>query len=909
MTNGNRTTSLQQSLVAAVPDSYTTDQKGQFLEDLAAQVLTRQSFEVVKRIRFTGMEIDLHARHKPSHDEVYVECKFLKERVGANVIDLMIGQAFRRKITRLALFSAGGLTKDAEAVVVDLKADERVSFAHYGAEQLLEALVDSSLAPPLPGTIPTAVLHATLFVHPEHPYVWLLQEQKDGRPYRILLDPSAGLDLIDLRRVLDEHEVLEGLPIAALAHGQKGETLSREISAPTVAEVVSRVATADTILDYRPCAPEDFVGRRDLQKKIWDFLEAARNGGTTTRILAIVGASGFGKSSLVAKLASRFRNKKWKNRLFLYPVDVRSARGPLFVAEALLQSIRSAAEAGFVECPPDLSVSDADDILGSPSVTAVLNRLRQERKILALFFDQFEEVFTKDELLPVFRSFRRFALDVHGKSPNLVVGFSWRTGIALSESNPAYQLWNELRDHRVTRSLDSFDSGESSRLITQFESALNQSLLPPLRRGLQEQGQGLPWLLKKLCIHVHNQVKRGVSQTDLLGSRLNVERLFDEDLEALNDAQISCLKHIAANSPADSLEVYDRYGDDVVAFLVSSRLALRTGQRLAVYWDIFRDYLTEGTVPAIPWTYIPNCTIGMAAAAAELLDASGPLGSADLARALGYSERTVVNIITDLQNLAAAGKDQVGRHRLLDDVTRKTFPVRIRAQFREHVLYEELSNSANDKRELTREKALGVVRRVYSKTNVKSQTRDNYLPRLLSWLEYAGLVESHGRTMTVIEPNRRGKSFGHVSGRGGGRQQKVFLGGGTPEACVRLLGLTREQGGIHRDKVLELGLRNAAADLVALGLGRWLADTLLPTAPGTLGVARNCLISAVGQAEAIKHVDSILSASPSISRKDLGLALAERLERTWKPSSALRYANGLCRYQAFTSTHDGAAAG
>jgi len=896
MANGGRTSSLQRSLVVVVPESFTTDEKGKFLEDLAEQVLTRQSFEVIKRIRFTGMEVDLVARHKPSHDEVYVECKFQKDRVGSNVVDLMVGQAFRRKVRRLALVSVGELTKDAKAAVEELKNDDRLSFSHYDAEEFLNALLDSSLAPPLPPSVPASVLHATLLAHPEHPYTWLLQEQKDGRPNRILVDSSSDLDLVDLRGLLDAHEVLEGLPVAGLEIGS--ESTPVPTSAPVVTEVVSRVATADTILDYRPCAPEDFVGRRNLQKEIWDFLESARLGKTKTRILAVVGASGFGKSSLVAKLASRFRNRKWKNRLFLYPVDVRSARGPLFVAEALLHSIRSAAEAGFIEAPPELAVSDADDILGSPSVCAVLDRLKQEKKVLAIFFDQFEEVFTKDDLLPVFRTFRRFALDINGKSPSLVVGFSWRTGIALSESNPAYQLWNELRDHRITKSLGPFDSGESSRLITQFESALGENLLPPLRRGLQEQGQGLPWLLKKLCIHVYNQVKRGVSQADLLGSRLNVERLFDEDLEPLNDAQLSCLKHIAANSPADSLDVYDRYGDEVVASLVSSRLVLRTGQRLAVYWDIFRDYLTDGIVPTIPWTYIPNCTVGMAYAAAEYLHARGALETAALAKALGYSERTVVNIITDLQNLAAAGKDERGRHRLLSEVTAETLPDRIRAQFREHVLYEEISRAADGDRKLSREKALELVRRVYSKINVKSQTRDNYLPRILSWLEFAGLVETDGRSIEVMEASRSGEGFGRVSGRIGRRKAKVFLGAATPEASLRLLGLIRKPEGLSRDQLLDMGLRNAATDLVALGLAEWRSDDCQATASGAAGGERESLASAALNSHTLRIIDEVLTASPSISRKNLGLELSDRLERDWKPSSALRYANGLCRYRA-----------
>src|SRR5690606_21507068 len=153
-------------------------------------------------------------------------------------------------------------------------------------------------------------------------------------------------------------------------------------------------------------------------------------------------------------------------------------------------------------------------------------------------FDQFEEALTKEELAPLFRAFRRFALDVHAKRSPIVVGFSWRTGISFSDDNPAYQMWNELRDHRLTKTLGLFDSSESSSVVAQFESALSQKFISPLRRRLLEQGQGLPWLLKKLCIHVYGQIREGkVSQLDLVGARLNVRALFDEDLEHLSPSQ------------------------------------------------------------------------------------------------------------------------------------------------------------------------------------------------------------------------------------------------------------------------------------------------------------------------------------------------------------------------------------
>ena len=128
--------------------------------------------------------------------------------------------------------------------------------------------------------------------------------------------------------MLDEHDVLSGLPVV-LYTGYRmntGQAVSEEFDA-SPSEVVSRVGTADNLIDYRPCKPSDFVGRAGLQKEIWDFLGRVRECRTHTRLLALVGASGCGKSSLVAKLSERFRNKKWRSKYFLFPVDVRSARG------------------------------------------------------------------------------------------------------------------------------------------------------------------------------------------------------------------------------------------------------------------------------------------------------------------------------------------------------------------------------------------------------------------------------------------------------------------------------------------------------------------------------------------------------------------------------------------------------
>lgn len=899
----NRTIALEHSLKILVPDTWSNDEKGAYLEKIAANLLKRQSYEITERISFTGMEIDLLGKHKPSSDPVYIECKFLSDAVNANVIDLMLGQAFRRKMTRLALFSAGPLTKGAKGALDDCVNDPRASFSFYGPDILLEALVDSGIAPRLDeDSLPPTISHATLLVYTDFPYIWLLQEQMDGRPYRIVPYAQSARSRPtseDIRALLDKHQILEGLPVTEYLNTGNGLVtlpLTNTVVQDQV-EVVGQISTAETILDYRPCRPENFVGRLGLQKEIWDFLADVREGMTSTRLIALVGASGYGKSSLVSKLSARFRNKKWKNKYFLLPVDVRSARGPLFVAEALLQAIRSAAESGFLTAPDGLCVTDAENILASDSISKLLAELKHERKILVVFFDQFEEILTKDELQPVFRVFRRFALDVQAIQPNLVIGFSWRTGISFSDSNDAYQLWSELRDHRLTKTLGLFDSAESSSIVTQFESALGTKLLPPLRRRLLEQGQGLPWFLKKLCIHLYRQIQGGVSQSDLLGSRLNVQSLFDEDLEHLTESQLSCLRFIAANSPVDSLDVFERYGNEVVSSLSGKRLIVQAGQRFAVYWDIFRDYLTEEKIPAIPWTYIPNCTLRMALSACEVLNSQGAISTANLARELAYSEATTINIITDLQNLAISGKTNNGEMTLLDGLNMASIADRVRSQFVEHIFYQQLLDHSDESNILSRVKAVDLVRDLYSGADVKPKTRDNYLVRLIPWLEYAGLIELHGNNIQVYLPTKRSGGFGESSHVGRSSSGTVFLGSAPPNDAEALLHHLVRSGMLTRQEVAIKRLRNPANDLSSLGLARWSSLGLIATSMvGSTSTPKDALTHAVQEALTITLLRKLITDHPNANRQEIGEMLSTELGRNWKSTSAVRYANGLYRY-------------
>ena len=64
--------------VVSTPDA-TSKEKGDLLEALAGDLLTAQSYRVIKQVRVTAAELDLLCEHSVSGKSIYVECKAHRE--------------------------------------------------------------------------------------------------------------------------------------------------------------------------------------------------------------------------------------------------------------------------------------------------------------------------------------------------------------------------------------------------------------------------------------------------------------------------------------------------------------------------------------------------------------------------------------------------------------------------------------------------------------------------------------------------------------------------------------------------------------------------------------------------------------------------------------------------------------
>ena len=888
---------IERDALVLVPDSYSQVEKGAFFEKLCADILKKQSYEITNsEMRRTGMEIDIQAKHAPSGKTVYVECKFYNsKKVDASVVDLCFAQATRAKIDRIALFSTSKLGKEAQGAYEAYREMQDCDYSFYGLEEILTALIVSGKVSNYEDLkLETNITHATLLIHPELPFTWLFQATRDGIADHLLA--YAGKHKVDcdhIRSILDAQNKFENIPIISFFSskfepGQNSESLVRE--------VISGIIVADDIMDPKPCKPSDFVGRKSIQKEMWEYFEAVRSNTTGTRVLSLVGSSGNGKSSLVAFLSERFHNKKWKNKFYLYPVDVRSARGARFVAEAVIKAFESAIADGFIEFNAKFRVENIEDITSGISFRECDCFLNDRKRVLIIFFDQFEEVFMKEELFGLFRAFERFALDVSSEKVNLIVGFSWRSGITLGEENPAYSMWSKLKDRRIDKKIGNFDIADSSKIVSNFESSAGIRLNKALRTRVIQQSQGLPWLLKKLCIHIFKKIKNKVSQEELLITQLQIKSLFDDDLER-PDKDVACLKYVASHSPIDHYQTTKEFGQQTVYNLISDRLLIKTGEKVSVYWDVFRDYLITDEAPVIPWSYMPAASVNMTINTCRQIRKKQLASFDDLLGLSGYKKGTLINIIMDLQSFSLIKKMDDGNYKAVQP--RVNPEDIIRTYLMNHVVYLNLSaiSLKKGKKYATLDQYEDVLKDVYS--NKDGKTPQGYSAKFFGWLLFAGLISKSGNKIFVYPSSDFSAEYGII-----GAKSYLFLAATTPTNSLSLISKLLKVAVISQEEQDNGRLRNSVLDLVALGVCKRREDSSIEFTKnidrelGAQGILAQALLKSDTISILLELLDSGLCDREELSRK-----FKDALKRPWKESSSKRYLSGLLKYTDFLNVY------
>lgn len=905
--SGIRRSSGERGIVmieVAVPMNAPQKDKGDLLEAFAREFLLTQSYEVETQVRSTGAELDLLCRHRVNNRRVYVECKAHRDTLAANVLTSLVGIASIKKYDEAWLITAGPLGKDAKGLQVEWEertGDDRQKLSIYTPERLIAAFFAAKLITKPPDKIDDLIGDAelalgtwTLVLTPFGRY-WLGTITKIGVPtYVIVLKAETGTLVTDselLSRIANTDCTLKMLDFERFS--ERAPTPLHPAS--TAADAVVEVAHGENWTDYRPARPIDFVGRTTQIATIFQLLEDVRSRTTACRIFAVTGDAGMGKSSLVAKLRDRGGNQRNRGKFFIFAVDSRAAKSANYVLSSLVAALRHAAEKGFGDLPPDeIAVSDYADPLSSESLQAFLKSMETKKQVVCLIFDQFEELYSKPELFDVFREAERLFFSTIAAKSSLVLGFAWRTDVTVPQEHPAYHMWHRLTDHRLETRLGPFSPSESQTVVTRFEKELKQGLHPELRRQLIENSQGYPWFLKKLCIHIGDQLKSGIRQSDLRET-LDAAALFDRDLQELTSAQKECLIEISENAPADWFEVLNLYGQDVLRVLQDRRLVVRSGDRINVYWDVFRDFLLKKRPPPIPLTYLPSSPSlsALLKVAAELRHDEGRT-VAELAGAASVVEKTVGNIVRDLimfgiaaGHLASPKLDVSLRSNGEQEVLQH-----LRTTLRRHVLTLSL-NRLESGTTVTAEYIAEELRRLNPTAKHRPHTWKLYAERLASWLTTVGFLVPQGVS------NWSRKDLGGVSPTAGLRKRRKrggFTGQAPPETVLSAIKWLSENRHPTFIEVNDAGHRNGLSVLIQFNLVRQVNGRYEFTRNLQNTRIEEILWRAAKEDSSLQNAVELLRKSPTLNGKGLGRLINESEDNQWTQGTIIRTGNALRRW-------------
>jgi hypothetical protein len=737
--------------------------KGNCFENLIRNLLNIHHYNVRGNINFAGMEIDLVADHKHNKESLYVECK-AKEKVSSDELSKFAFNVSFKKVDKGYFYRTQELESQAGALLREIKErPEYKNLTFFEPNEIIQMLIDGKMIfEPTSQFSSFQISKKILAVTYIGDFLIYLINESNVLPTKFIVinanqnDKEVNTATIEILK----NRIAEIATLALIENPieyKKPENIS---NIEEILETISEVQESENWYDYLPASADKkhFVGRDEIRTSILSYFKEIRENKSPKRIFYLNGKSGWGKSSLVLEIKDRCQNKHYKKKFFAIAIDTRSAISDNFVALSFKKIINSAIKNGFIKKDifnEEITFSSTNDLLSSESIRNVLNNLKLENKFLVLIFDQFEDVFRKKDF---FKTFYKFLSDVTDKKPNLIVGFSWKSDFFIQSDDPSYHLWQQAKEQAREFTISEFGEKEIDGIIKQLEGSVGV-IDKGVKDRIKESSQGLPWLTKKLCIHIFDQIQSGLTKEKLIESNLNIIDLFRKDEERLSSKELKAIKLIAKRaydgSFFDETEVGDIIESQTIASLLHKRLIIRSGANYNIYWDIYRDYLVTGTIPIIGESYLLRQGVNLCLEVFLLFENQRPETLETLLQKhpKGIGSETLYNILIELRNLGIIQKNEEN-YSLNKDVvnTKQGFIDFITAKFVNYTPYTSLRNIKQSR--ITKSDVIQTLKSIF-KQDFQENTWDSYAKNLISWF----LLSDLDIKEKLVEPKKgRGRS-------------------------------------------------------------------------------------------------------------------------------------------------------
>lgn len=444
-------------------------------------------------------------------------------------------------------------------------------------------------------------------------------------------------------------------------------------------------------------------------------------------------------------------------------------------------------------------------------------------QLLFIFFDQFENLFFLPDAL---RPIRDLFLKVCDAESNVILGFSWKTDLFGLTTDFPYLTRDAIANSSRRLTLDPFSQVETLDLLARLSHEIRSRLRKDLTFLLSEFSQGYPWLLKKLCAHVKQQREDGVAQADIANSLLNVDQLFADDLRFLTPQQEDALRRLAKVAPASASEVGEDLTPDVLQSLINGRLVVRVGNKIDIYWDIFRDYLNSGRVP-IQDNYILRIQVSSVLKAIRLLVDLGPsVKVAQFLKRAGLSEKSFYNIIKDLRLLGLAKLDGSNIEVTVPNLdSPASFEPAIRTFLKDRLRRNRLVWKIAERLESDPEASLDEVAKLLASccpyVSAESATWRTYARVFADWMDFAdlALMDAKGGKLLRYHPGSevRQRTPGEFRRRSSAPAQLLIQFSPVAEVCKRIADALKSGGRLEWSGLKPSTVSKSLATLEDLG--------------------------------------------------------------------------------------------
>lgn len=739
--------------------------KGNCFEELIRKILNIHQYEVRGNINFSGMEIDLIGNHKHTGDSLYVECK-AKERVTSDEITKFGFNVSFKKADKGYFFRTQELESQAGALLSEIK--ERTEYKNltfFEPNDIIEILKDSKLIFEPNESLKLYNISKSIFAVTYFGdfFIYLVNESL-AVPTKFILINAQSNDRPTTQEQVEiiKKNIVDIKDLEIIPNFTNYKKANSAVISENNIETISEVQESDNWYDYLPASSEKkhFVGRDLIRTNILTFFKEIQSEDSKKRIFYLNGKSGWGKSSLVLEIKGRCRNQHYRNKFYCLAIDTRSATSDNFVALSVKKLIDKSIIDNFITKDiffKEIAFTSNFDILSSDSVKQLFQNIEKEDKFLVLIFDQFEDVFRKKGF---FKSFYKFLSDVTDQKPNLIVGFSWKSDFFIQSDDPAYHIWQQAKEQAREFTIDEFGEKEIDGIIKQLEDSVGD-LDKSIKDRIKESSQGLPWLTKKLCIHIFDQIQAGLAKESLIESNLNIADLFKKDEERVDSSELKALNLIAKRAFDgnffDETEVGDLIASSTITSLLHKRLIIRSGANYNIYWDIFRDYLVTRVIPPIGESYLLRQMVNSCIDVFLLFEDSEKketLNSLLNKYSKGIGEETLNNILIELRNIGLVQKE-FENYKILRgvDISRDGFIKYITDKFQNYTPY--LMLKKLNVTRINKELVIDVLKNIF-KQEFQDNTWDAYAKTLISWF----LTSNLDIKSKLIEPKKgRGNSY------------------------------------------------------------------------------------------------------------------------------------------------------